>query len=99
MWIFPNKYILQYYMIHSWLNLRTWNLRYGGMTVKLYVEFWLHGGCCPSPHDVQGSSVYVPLFTETFDFRLLYVLDHYCIILNCPWTDRLEADLGFICPN
>ena len=34
-----NKYLLQYYTISSWLNLRMQNCVYGGPTVKLYVDF------------------------------------------------------------
>ena len=37
-----NEYVLQYYMISSWLNLRMQNCGYGGLTMKLYVYFLLH---------------------------------------------------------
>ena len=56
--IFLNKYILQYYMILSWLNPRMWNCSYGGPTVKLYVVFQLLWDAQqPNPHIVQGSTV------------------------------------------
>lgn len=52
--IFFKKYVLPYYMIQGWLNLRMWKCAYGGPTVKLHVEgMWVSA---PNP-GVQGSAV------------------------------------------
>ena len=51
-----NKYILQFYMIHSWLNLWMLNWGYGGPTVRLYVDFWLCNLGTPNSLTVQGST-------------------------------------------
>lgn len=39
MQMFFTKCILQYYMVHSWLNLWSWNQGYGGLIVKLHTGF------------------------------------------------------------
>ena len=41
---FSNKYVLQYYTIHGWLNLRTWKHGYGELTTDLYKDFQLCKG-------------------------------------------------------
>ena len=57
-WIFFQYIHIQFYTILSWLNLWQWNLRYGRLTVKLCVDFWLCGGVsAPKPCLVQGSTV------------------------------------------
>ena len=58
--------MLQYYVIHSWLNLNMWNQRYGGTAVT---KECIYGGPTvwrvgaphthpPNHHDVQGLAVY-----------------------------------------
>ena len=37
--IFSNKFVLEYYTVHGWLNWRMWNCGYRGLTVKLYTDF------------------------------------------------------------
>lgn len=44
---FLSLHTLQYYRIHSWLNPWMENYRYGGPTVKLYMDFQLHKGLAP----------------------------------------------------
>ena len=44
MWVFFNKYLVQYYMIWSWLNLKFQNLGYREPLVKLSQDFPLHEG-------------------------------------------------------
>lgn len=39
-----NKYILQNYIFHGWLNSWMWNCGYGGLTVKLLMDFQLCRG-------------------------------------------------------
>ena len=45
-WILTNKYIVPYYRIRGWLNLQIHrNCACRGLTVKLYVDSQLRGGC------------------------------------------------------
>ena len=44
MWISCTKYVPECYMIHGWLNPQMQNCRFGGLTVKLYVDFPLRLG-------------------------------------------------------
>ena len=72
--VFFNKHILQYYMIHSWLNLRMWNCGYGGgLTVKLYVDFQLRRESALSEGQLYSlyftvhiHSIIYPLYTFYF---------------------------------
>lgn len=47
---FFKKYVIKYYMIHSWLNMWVWKV-----TVKLYTSFWLFRGSEPQgPTLIKG---------------------------------------------
>ena len=53
------KYILQYYTIFSWLNSQIQNYRYGGLTVKLYIDFQLCGGSVPLTPTLFEGQLYI----------------------------------------
>lgn len=55
MWMFVNKYVLPYYMIHGWLNLQMWILGVDCKVMHRFLTVWKVG--VPSPRAVQGSTV------------------------------------------
>ena len=50
--------ITMYYTIHGWLNLHMQNW-YRGLTVKLYANFWLHGGSAPLTSSSFKGQLYI----------------------------------------
>ena len=55
-----NKYILQYYTTHGWLNHRN-----GGPTVKLYTHFLLHRGLVPLKLALFKGQLYIIIIFST----------------------------------
>ena len=49
-----SQYILQNYMICSWLNPWAPNRGYKGLTMKLYMAFQLHRGGAHNPYAAPG---------------------------------------------
>ena len=72
--------ILQYYSIHSWLNLKMWNLEREEPKIrradyKLYTDFQLYGVKAPNPILFKGQLymyVYIYIYTHTYIYTYMY---------------------------